>query len=32
MENPGHEDLVVFTFFGPDINDDGPVIPMSAAV
>ena len=27
VENTGHEDLVIFKFFGPDINPDTPLIP-----
>jgi hypothetical protein len=27
MENTGTEDLIVFKFFGPDINTDIPYIP-----
>ncbi len=27
VENTGHEDLVIFKFFGPDINPDVPMIP-----
>ncbi|SIM85396.1 hypothetical protein [Micromonospora cremea] len=30
VENTGADGLVVFKFFGPDINDDTPVIPVSA--
>ena len=27
VENTGHQDLVIFKFFGPDINPDVPLIP-----
>jgi hypothetical protein len=27
VENTGSEDLVIFKFFGPDINPDAPMIP-----
>jgi hypothetical protein len=27
IENRGSEDLVVFKFFGPDLNPDVPMIP-----
>jgi hypothetical protein len=27
VENTGTEDLVIFKFFGPDINPDAPIIP-----
>ncbi len=28
VENTGSQDLVVFKFFGPDLNDDAPTIPV----
>ncbi|MGI5214698.1 hypothetical protein [Plantactinospora sp. CA-290183] len=31
VENTGDGDLVVFLFFGPDINDDAPTIPPYGA-
>ncbi|SCF05675.1 hypothetical protein GA0070607_4975 [Micromonospora coriariae] len=30
VENTGQDDLVVFKFFGPDINHDSPLIQMTA--
>jgi hypothetical protein len=31
VRNTGSEDLVVFTFFGPDLHPDAPTIPVHAA-